>query len=163
MSSPPATPWRPRADQGSLSTAEVGRRSGARPQRQDRQRVVTNNPPLGATCVYAWGPRTSEWGQTGLNILVVDASKVWPGGSSSGDIKQRVLVEVRTDGPDASEIPGVGDGAVFTTNPKSHDATVKAYLIKAKGLLLEVTFHGGNGLAQKDNLIALLRTAASRL
>jgi len=125
--------------------------------------VLTNNAPLGASCEYSWGPRTSEWGETDLGIAVVDASKIWPGGLSADDIKQRVLVEVKTSGPDASEIPGIGDGAVFTTDPKSHNAAAKAYLVKAKGVLLEVTFHGGNPLAQKDKLIALLKAAAARL
>jgi hypothetical protein len=125
--------------------------------------VPTSNAPLGASCAYNWGPRTNEWGQTSLTVIVVDASKVWPGGLSAADIKERVLVEVKTDGPDASEISGIGDGAVFTTNPKSHDATAKAYLVKAKGLLLEVTFHGGNALAQKDKLIALVKAAAAAL
>jgi hypothetical protein len=35
--------------------------------------------------------------------------------------------------------------------------------VKAKGVLLEATFHGGNALAQKDTLIALLKSAAARL
>jgi len=123
--------------------------------------VLTTQAPLGATCTYSWGPRTSEWGETALSVTVVDASKVWPGGLSSDDIKQRVLLEARTGGPDASEIPGIGDGAVFTTDPKAHNATAKAYVVKAKGVLLEVTFHGGNALAQKDKLIALLKAAAA--
>jgi hypothetical protein len=82
---------------------------------------------------------------------------------SSDDIKQRVLVEVRIGGPDASAIPGIGDGAVFTTDPKTHNAKAKAYLVKAKGVVLEVAFHGGNALAQKDKLIALLKAAAAAL
>ncbi len=125
--------------------------------------VLTENGPLGGSCAYRWGPRTNEWGETALTVIVVDASKVWPGGLSSDGIKEKVLVEARNGGPDASQIPGIGDGAVFTTNPKSHDATVKAYLVKAKGVLLEVTFHGGNALAQKDKLIALLKAAAATL
>ena len=125
--------------------------------------VVTNSPPLGASCQYVWGPRTNEWGQTALSIGIVDASKVWPGGLSSNDIKERVLVEARSGGPDASEIPGIGDGAVFTTKPKSYDAAVKAYFVKAKGVLLELTFHGGNAVAQKDKLIALVKAAAAAL
>ena len=125
--------------------------------------VLTENGPLGGTCAFRWGPRTSEWGETTLNVTVVDASQVWPKGLSADDIKQRVLVEARTGGPDASEIPGIGDGAVFTTNPKNHNATAKAYLVKAKGVLLELTFHGGNALAQKDKLIALLKAAAATL
>jgi hypothetical protein len=124
---------------------------------------VAENGPLGAGCTYSWGPRTNEWGETTLGVAVVDASKVWPGGLSSDDIKQRVLVEVSDGGPGSSEIPGIGDGALFTTIPKSHDAKVKAYLVKAKGVLLEVQFHGGNALAQKDKLIALLKAAAAAL
>jgi hypothetical protein len=125
--------------------------------------VLTNNAPLGATCQYSWGPRTSEWGEASLSVILVDVTKVWPGGLSSNDIKQRVLAEARAGGPDAAEIPGIGDGAVFTTEPKSYNAKAKAYLVKAKGALLEVTFHGGNALAQKDKLIALLKAAAAAL
>ena len=87
----------------------------------------------------------------------------WPGGLSSADIKQRVLVEVKIGGPDASEIPGIGDGAVFTTDPKSHNAKAKAYVVKAKGLLLELRFHGEDPLGQKGKLIALLKAAAAVL
>jgi len=36
-------------------------------------------------------------------------------------------------------------------------------LVKAKGVLVQVTFHGGNALAQKDRLIALLKAAAAAL
>lgn len=126
-------------------------------------RVLTTNAPLAASCAYSWGPRTNEWGQTAVTVDVVDASRVWPGGLSAADIKQRVLVEVRMGGPDASEIPGIGEGAVFTTDPKSNNAKAKAYLVKAKGVVLEVAFHGGNGLAQKDKLIALLKAAAAAL
>jgi len=111
---------------------------------------LSESGPLGAGCDFSWGPRTNEWGQTGLGIAVIEASKVWPGGLSAGDIKQRVLVEVKDGGPGSSEIPGIGDGALFTTNPKSHDAAVKGYFVKAKGVVLLITFHGGNALAQKD-------------
>ena len=125
--------------------------------------VLNANPPLAVACTYKWGPRTSEWGETEFSVTVMDASQVWPAGLSSSDIRQRVLVEVKIGGPDASEVPGIGDGAVFTTTPKVHNATAKAYLMTTKGVLLEVTFHGGNGLAQKDKLIALLKAAAAAL
>ena len=125
--------------------------------------VLNPNPPLAVACTYRWGPRTSEWGQTEFSVTVVDASQVWPAGLSSADIRQRVLVEIKISGPDAAEIPGIGDGAVFTTTPEAHNATAKAYLVTTKGVLLEVTFHGGNGLAQKDKLIALLKAAAAAL
>jgi len=123
----------------------------------------TSTIPMAVSCQYTWGPRTGEWGETSFSIIVTDASKVWPGGLSPDDIKQRVLLEARTGGPDASEIPGIGDGAVFTTDPKAHNAMAKAYVVKGKGILLLVTFHGGNALSQKDQIIALLKVAAGRL
>ncbi len=125
--------------------------------------VLAENGPLGATCEYRWGPRTREWGETAISIQVIDASKVWPGGLSPDDIKQRVLLEFKTGGPDASRTPGMGDGAVLTTDPKAQNATVKAYFVKAKGVVLAVGFHGGDALAQKDKLIALLKAAAATL
>ena len=125
--------------------------------------VLTESGPLGASCQYRWGPRSSEWGETTFEVAVMDASKVWPGGLSANDIKERVLVEVSSSGPDASAIPGIGDGAVFTTDPKAHEAGVKAYFVKAKGVLLYVKYHGGNASAQKDKLIALVKAAAAAL
>jgi len=122
----------------------------------------TNNPPLGAACAYSWGPRTSEWGETALTIDIVDTTQVWPG-LSAAQIKQRILGDVKMGGPDATEIAGVGDGALFVTEPKSHNAKARAYVVKAKGVLLELTFHGGNALAQKDKLVALLKTAVAAL
>ena len=67
----------------------------------------------------------NEWGETALSVTVVHASKVWPADLTPDQIKERVLVEVRTGGA--------------------------------------VTFHGGNALAQKDKLIALLKAAAATL
>jgi len=125
--------------------------------------VLNANPPLATACTYTWGPRTKEWGQTEFSVTVMDASQVWPARLSSADIRQRVLVEVKIGGPDASEIPGIGDGAVFTTDPRVNNAMAKAYLVTTKGVLLEVRFHGGNALALKDKLIALLKAAAGAL
>jgi hypothetical protein len=114
-------------------------------------------------CAYTWGPTTNEWGQTSLTTNVIDASKVFPGGLNPDGIKERVQVETQMGGADASQIPGVGDGAVFTNDSKSHNATLKAYIVEAKGVLLLVQFHGGNAVALKDKLITLLKTAATRL
>ena len=47
-----------------------------------------------------------EWRETALSVTVVDASKVWPGGLSPDDIKERVLVVVKTD----LEVEFHGDG-----------------------------------------------------
>ena len=125
--------------------------------------VLNASPPLAVACTYRWGPRTSEWGQTEFSVTVMDASQVFPARLSSSAIRQRVLVEIKIGGPDASEIPGIGDGAVFTTTPKVNNASARAYFMTTKGVILEVTFHGGNGLAQKEKLIALLKAAAAAL
>ena len=126
---------------------------------------VTELTDFAVACTYQWGPRNTQWGTSSLQIRVTDASKVWPGGLSPDDIKERVLVVVKTDGPDAAQVSGIGDGAAFTTDPKSHDAKAMAFVVKAKGVLLEVEFHGdgGDALAKKDNLAGLLKLAASRL
>ena len=116
-------------------------------------------------CTYEWGTRTREWGMSSLQINVTDTSKVWPNGLSPDDIKQRVLVMVKMGGPDSAQISGIGDGALFATEPKVHNARATAFVVKAKGVLLEVAFHGdGNdALAKKDALTGLLKLAASRL
>jgi len=137
--------------------------------------VPSTQPPLGVSCQYSWGPRNPAWGETTLSISVVDASQVYPGGLSANDIKQRVLVMVTTGGPNASEIPGIGDGAAFTfetskrTTSKGDvlttgNAKTTAFVVKAKGVILDVTLHdGSDALAQKDKLVGLVKLAVSRL
>ena len=137
--------------------------------------VPSTQPPLAVSCQYSWGPRTPAWGETALSISVVDASQVYPRGLSADDIKQIVLVMVQMGGPNASEIAGIGDGAVFTfetskrTTSKGEvlttgDAKTMAFVVRAKGVILDVTLHdGSDALAQKDKLIALLKAAAAAL
>ena len=69
----------------------------------------------------------------------------------------------------------MGDGAAFTFETSQRksvkgevltrgDAKATAFVVKAKGVILEVTLHdGSDALAQKDKLIALLKAAAGRL
>jgi hypothetical protein len=124
--------------------------------------VSTEKSALGSMCQYLWGPRTSEWGQTSLIVTVVEVSKVWPG-LNADQVKRRVAAEVKSGGPDAAEIPGIGDGALFVAEPKNHNAKARAYVVKEKDVLLELTFHGGNAGAQKDKLVALLKAAIAAL
>lgn len=131
--------------------------------------------PVGVSCDYAWGTRTPGWGQTMLSIHVINLSQVYPGGLTAADIKERVLVMVKSGGPNASEITGVGDGAAFTfetskrTTAKGEvlttgDAKAIAFVVRAKGVMLELALHDGSEvLAQKDKLVALLKVASSRL
>jgi hypothetical protein len=117
--------------------------------------------PLGVGCTYTWGPRTPEWGESAVTITVIDASKAWPG-TDAGALREGLLAKVRAEGPNASEVPGVGDAAVFTFEARSSNATVEAYF-KTKGVHLSVTFHAGDSLAKRDKIIALLKDAAARL
>src|SRR5262249_5393607 len=123
----------------------------------------TGGAPMAVMCTYSWGSRNTEWGQTSLAIEFTDVSKVWPGGLSPDDIKQRVTVETNMGGPGSSPISGIGDCAVFSTDPKAHEATAKAYMVQGKGIVMWLTYHGGDALSQKDKIIALLKQAATRL
>ncbi len=117
--------------------------------------------PLAVGCAYTWGPRTKEWGQSELTITVIDASKGWQG-MSPELIKQGVLLKAKSGGPNASQIPGVGDAAVFTFEARVSNAMAETYS-KAKDVHLSVTFHGGDSLQKKDQVIALLKQAEARL
>ncbi len=117
--------------------------------------------PLGVSCTFTWGPRSPQWGESSLTIAVMDASQAWPG-MSPDLIQQGMLAQVKVGGPNAYQVAGVGDAAVFTFEDRTSTATAQAYL-KAKGVHLSVNFHAGDSLANKDKLIALLKDAAARL
>jgi hypothetical protein len=91
----------------------------------------------------------------------MDASQSYPG-VSPDLIQQGLLAQVKVGGPNASQVHGVGDAAVFTFEDRVSSATAQAYL-KAKGVHLAVKFHAGDSLSNKDKLIALLKDAAARL
>ncbi len=125
---------------------------------------VPSSNLFGGGCTYEWGPRTNEWGKSTLSITVLETSKAWPDRNPDA-IKQGVLLKVKKGGPNASQIPGVGDAAGFSLSdryPVNRDATAEAYL-KTKGVYLSLTLHGGDLVAKKDQLIALLKAAAARL
>jgi hypothetical protein len=117
--------------------------------------------PIGVGCTYTWGPRTNEWGQSALTITVIDALKAWQG-RSPDVIQDGLLAKAKAGGPNASQISGVGDAALFTFEARSSNATVKAYF-KAKAIHLSLIFHRGDSLQTKDKVIALLKEAAARL
>jgi hypothetical protein len=117
--------------------------------------------PLGVGCRFTWGPRSREWGESALTITVMDASKAFAG-VRPDLLQQGLLAKAKNGGPDASQVSGVGDAAVFTFEARSSNATVEAYF-KTKDLHLSLTFHAGDSLANKDKIIALLKAAAARL
>ena len=99
----------------------------------------SSTAPMSVACTYTWGPRTREWGESGLTVAVIDASKGWPG-VSPDLLQQGILAKVKASGPNASQVTGVGDAAAFTFEERASNATVEAYF-KAKGVHLAVTFH----------------------
>lgn len=117
--------------------------------------------PMGVACGYSWGPRTAEWGESAVSIIVIDGTKAWPG-TSPDTLAEGLRAKVGAPGSNASLVSGVGDAAVFSYEARSHDGTVEAYF-KKKNLLVSVVFHSGESLASKDKLVALLKQAAGRL
>lgn len=122
--------------------------------------VARGTAPLSAACTYTWGPRTREWGESSVQVTVIDASRAWQG-MSPDLIKQGILIKARS-GPQASQVAGVGDAAAFTFEARSSNAAAEAYL-KSKDVHVSVSYHGGDALANKDKVIALLKAAAARL
>jgi hypothetical protein len=110
-------------------------------------------------CGYKWGTgNNAQSGHFWFTVTLSDASKLFPG-MSSDLIKQGIRSKVQSERRNASEIPGVGEAAVFTSNDP-----IRAYATAyTKGLILEITFEGVNARAKRDQVIALLKSAVARL
>lgn len=106
------------------------------------------------TCRYAWGIGTRRFT---LDVIVYDATRRFPS-MSPDQIKQQLLASVRP-GTAESVISDVGEAAVFRSDSPYY-ATATAFL---KGRILEVHLDGSIAREQKDQAIALLKSAASRL
>ena len=107
-----------------------------------------------ATCRYTWGVGT---GRFKLGVIVHDASRTFPG-MTPDQIKQRLLQSVKP-GTTEEVISDIGEAAVFKSDSPYY-ATATAFL---KGRILEVHLDGSVAREQKDQAIALLKSAASRL
>jgi hypothetical protein len=106
------------------------------------------------TCRYTWGTGTERYT---LAVSVNSASRTFVG--MSGDaIKQNLASLVKPDTTDAT-IPDVGEAAVFKADSPVY-AGASAYL---KGRLLQLHLDGLDARDKKDQLISLLKSAASRL
>ena len=107
-----------------------------------------------ATCRYAWGAGIDRFK---LSVIVQDASRTFPG-MTPDQIKQRLLQSVKPETADAV-ISDVGEAAVFKSD-SAYYATATAFV---KGRLLQVSVDGVDAREKKDQAIALLKSAASRL
>jgi len=117
--------------------------------------VATSLPTFGsATCQYAWGVGT---GRFKLDVIVNDPARLFPG-MSPDQIKQRLLESVKT-GTDDAVVSEVGEAAVFKPgSPVYASATALV-----KGRILQLNLDGVFAGEMKDQVVGLLKSAASRL
>jgi hypothetical protein len=117
--------------------------------------VSNSAPSYGfASCRYAWGDGI---GRLKLVVTVIDTARMFPG-MTPDQIRQRLLGSVRV-GTNDVVIPEVGDAGVF--RPDSFVYAVATAIVK--GRLLEVQLDGLGAVEKKDQVIGLLKSAASRL
>ncbi len=107
-----------------------------------------------STCRYTWGSGVDRFT---LAVYVNPASRAFAG-MTPDTIKSSLLSSVTPGTADAT-IPDVGEAAVFKTYSSVH-VSASAY---AKGRLLQVNLDGIDARDKKDQLISLLKSAASRL
>lgn len=107
-----------------------------------------------ATCRYTWGVGADRFT---LDVIVNEASRTFPG-SSPDQVKQRLTESVRVGTADAV-LSDVGEAAVFKSDSPLY-ANATAAL---KGRILEVHLDGFVAREKKDQVIALLKSAVSRL
>ena len=117
--------------------------------------VAASLPAFGSvTCQYVWGVGT---GRFKLDVIVDEATRIFPG-MSPEQIKQRLLESVRTGTHDAV-VTEVGEAAVFKpASPVYASATALV-----KGHVLQLNLDGVFAGEMKDEVVGLLKSAASRL
>ena len=117
--------------------------------------VSNSLPAFGyATCRYAWGEGVDRFT---LVVAVTEASRMFPG-MTPEQIKQRLLESVRA-GTDDAVIPEIGDAAFFKPDSFVY-ASATAFV---KGRILQVQLDGFAAREKKDQIVELLKSAATRL
>ena len=140
----------PKAPCALLKPAEV---QALAPSAKVGDGVAGTLQPLGtATCTYKLTGTKLK-----LDIEVTEAAKAWPG-TNYKTVVQGMQMMPKSD-KKYSTVPGVGDAANFEA--RSGYAISATALVK--GLTLTVNLDGAGAPAQKEQLILLLRAAASRL
>jgi hypothetical protein len=122
---------------------------------------TTASLPLAESCSYTWGPRSRQWGDPSVMVMIMDASRAWPG-LSADQVVQGVILSANGHKGEGSTISGIGDAAVFTFEPAHYNCKTQAFFAK-KQIHLSLEFHGAGAPSCKDNLVALLKRAASRV
>jgi hypothetical protein len=108
---------------------------------------------VGSTsCSYEWGAAGGS-GKSVLHLVVTEATTVYLG-MSAALITKTFLAE-----KEVTSVPNIGDAAVFKSDAPTR-GTAKAYVKKK---ILEVAYESRDARAQKEKLVALLKSAAERL
>jgi hypothetical protein len=107
-----------------------------------------------STCRYTWGEGV---GRFKLDVTVNEASRMFAG--KGPDLIKQGLSESVTAGTADAVIPDIGEAAVFKADSLVY-VHATAYL---KGRILQVHLDGYDAREKKDQVIALLKSAASRL
>ena len=138
-----------------VRAAHDGRDSAARRERHDRRRSVRFRRPPGRPGVDMRGARGT--GRFTLDVSVSEAAPMYAEVSPER-IKQQLLESVRPGTADAV-IPEVGEAAVFKPDSPAY-AGATAFI---KGRILQVHLDGVYARDKKDQVIELLKLAATRL
>ena len=117
---------------------------------------VSNSIPASGygACRYMWGVGA---GRFRLDVTVNEASRMFPG-MSPDQIKERLLESVRAGTADAV-LSEIGEAAVF----KPDSPVYASAFALVKGRILGVHLDGAFAREKKDQVIGLLKSAASRL
>ncbi|MCM3880277.1 MAG: hypothetical protein ND807_09225 [Vicinamibacterales bacterium] len=107
-----------------------------------------------AACRYAWGAGVNR---LKLDVVIKEASQMFPG-MNPDQVKQRLLESAKAGTADAV-IPDVGEAAVFTSESPYYASATAAL----KGRIVAVHVDGRIARERKDQVIALLKAAVSRL
>ena len=112
-------------------------------------------PTATYTCDYRWTP--GRFGPS-VQVMVSDASTLLPE-MDAGTIKSGILGGLRGLPKDTTVVPGVGEAANYRVN----SPTASSAMTYLKGRILEVVYQGSDAPVKKDQVIGLLKAAASRL
>ena len=130
-----------KADAQSITSAKLGN--------ANESQIAAMNM---STCTYLGPGKDST---PAVLVTVVDAAKVYPG-MNAGALKTSGFG--KTD-KNTTLIPGIGEAA----NCMQLSATKIATKALVKGKVVSVQYEADDALAKKDDVINLLKTAASRL
>ena len=105
-------------------------------------------------CHYTWGTGIDRFK---LDISIQESSRMFPG-MTPEQIKQRLVESVKV-GTDETVLSEIGEAAVVKPDSAFY-VTATAFM---KGRILQVRLDGLTASAKRDQVIGLLKAAASRL